>query len=107
MWYATVLPQELQILSLSTVFPSPADTVFGTFVRSRLQYLAAMPNIALRVAAPVPVLDYANYRRRFFRLRDVPWHGLEGALPVMRPRWLYPPIAGGCNGWLEDRRRWA
>jgi glycosyltransferase involved in cell wall biosynthesis len=90
----------MRILSLSTVFPSPANPVFGTFVCSRLQHLAAMPDVSLRVAAPVPVLDYANYRRRFFRLWDVPWHGLEGNLPVVRPRWIYPPIAGGSNGLL-------
>ena len=72
--------------------------MFGTFVRSRLRRMAAMPNVALRVVAPFPLLDYANYRRHFLRWRGVPGEDLEGALPVMHPRWIYPPAAGGLNG---------
>jgi glycosyltransferase involved in cell wall biosynthesis len=90
----------LRILSLSTVFPNPGDPILGTFVHSRLRYMAAMPGIDLRVVAPIPILDYPNYRHRLIRLGGTPLHRADGGLNVMHPRWIYPPAAGGLNGVL-------
>lgn len=91
----------LKVLSLSTVFPNPADPNFGLFVRARLQTVAAFRDeVEVRVVAPVPVLDYGNYRTRLLRLGDTPRQRIDGPLEVLHPRWLYPPLAGAANPWF-------
>jgi glycosyltransferase involved in cell wall biosynthesis len=91
---------QLRILSLSTVFPNQEDPILGTFVQSRLRNIAALPGVDLRVVAPIPLLDYTNFRHRLFRLGGVPWHSTGGGLDIRHPRWVYPPVVGGLNGLL-------
>ena len=83
---------DTKILSLSTVFPRPAEEQLGPFVRHRLQALAGL--MSVRVVAPVPCFDYAARR---FAAPAGPKVREDGALRVYHPRWFYPPGAGSTS----------
>lgn len=86
-------PREpLRILSLSTGYPGPLDPVSGTFVRARLQQVAAGAEIC--VVAPVPYFDYARRKRAAGAAAS----RVDGALRILSPRWFYPPFGGAWNG---------
>ena len=79
--------RRLNILSLSTVYPSSLDPGLGLFVRDRLAHMARLENV--KVIAPLPVIDYQL--RRVLRRASIPQSCQEGPLEVLRPSWLYPP----------------
>jgi teichuronic acid biosynthesis glycosyltransferase TuaC len=79
----------MRILSLSSVYPNPAEPGLGLFVRSRLLHMA--DSAALKVIAPVPLLDYSGPRRTLFRGRAFPFTRQDGPIEVFHPRWLFPP----------------
>ena len=83
----------MNILTISTVFPNPAHTNFGLFVRARLEHMGRLASI--RVLAPVPLVDY-RLRELHFRSR-IPRCRNDGTLTVYHPRWLYPPAGGFLN----------
>ncbi len=80
------------MLSVSTVFPNPAEENLGLFVRNRLQHLAAL--LPVRVVAPVAVIDYAA---RKLTNGTIPAHRRDDALEVDYPRWFYPPLGNAAN----------
>ena len=84
-----------RVLSLSTEFPNPSEPGKGLFVRSRLEAVAA--RTSLFVVSPVAGLDYANPHRDLLAARRIPRERTEGNLPVLHPRWLYPPRGGWTN----------
>jgi teichuronic acid biosynthesis glycosyltransferase TuaC len=79
----------MKILSLSSVYPNPAEPGLGLFVRSRLQHVAASTEV--KVIAPIPILDYSNPSKRIFRPRTFPIARWDGPVEVFHPRWLFPP----------------
>lgn len=85
----------MRILSLSLVYPNPAEPGLGLFVRSRLQHVAQ--GAELKVIAPVPITDYSNPAGRRLRGRDVPFSREDGAVEVLHPRWAYPPAGTPLN----------
>lgn len=92
----------LRVLSVCSVFPSPAEPVRGIFVRSRLQHMAAEAQIC--VLSPAALVDYARLRAAPFGARGVPHRCRDGRLNVLYPRWWYPPMGGALNaGFLFAR----
>jgi teichuronic acid biosynthesis glycosyltransferase TuaC len=90
--------RRLRLLSLSSVFPNPAEPELGIFVRSRLEHMSRDAEII--VIAPVPVVDYARINLRKFGWigsKDIPRSRQDGSIQVMHSRWLYPPRAGALN----------
>jgi len=86
----------IKILSLSCVFPNPAEPGLGLFVRSRLQSVAA--RVAVKVISPVPLLDYWRARdNRHIWHREIARQRQDGNLEVFHPSWLYPPFGGALN----------
>jgi len=87
----------LRILSLSCVYPNPAEPELGMFIQRRLQHLARI--VEVKVVAPVPVLDYASPSGKRFRFssHDCPTSWQDGMIPVIHPRWAYPPFGGVLN----------
>jgi glycosyltransferase involved in cell wall biosynthesis len=79
----------IRVLSLSCVFPNPAQPVFGTFVCSRLRRLGEL--LECKVVAPVPMYDYSQTGARWIGKRGIPPYRQEGPLEVLHPRWFYPP----------------
>lgn len=87
---------KLQVLTLTTVYPSLIEPAIGTFVRTRVEHMAALSDV--KVLAPVPVINYGRGLTEF--RRRVPRQYWEGAVEVIRPRWFYPPAAGAWNGFF-------
>jgi teichuronic acid biosynthesis glycosyltransferase TuaC len=89
-----------RILSLSCVFPNPADPGFGLFVRARLNRLAQAAEV--KVIAPIARIDFAT-RPRFGR-RGIPFRRRDGDLEILHPAWTYPPGGFAINPVLLFQR---
>ncbi|HKW98482.1 MAG TPA: glycosyltransferase [Bryobacteraceae bacterium] len=86
----------IKILTLSTVYPNPAEPAMGVFVRSRLQHMAALADVMVLVPESI-----ASYRRRLVNWkRRAPARSCDEGLEILRPRWFYPPGAGPWNAWF-------
>lgn len=86
----------LRILTLSTLFPDASRPNFGIFVERQTQGLAALPDVAVKVVAPVglppfPLAMASRYRALSALPQREGWHGLD----VYRPRFTNIP---GTNG---------
>ncbi len=76
----------MNILSLSSVFPNPAEPGLGLFVRSRLSDLSRHANV--KVIAPIAAL---NPKGKVACPRTGPWVRTDGLMEVFHPRWAFPP----------------
>ena len=79
----------MKILSLSLVYPNPAEPGLGLFVRSRLQAMAE--STAVKVIAPIPVIDYSDPKGKLLQSRTFPLSRWDGPIEVFHPRWVFPP----------------
>jgi len=91
----------LRVLTLSTLFPDATRPNFGVFVERQTLGLAAHPNVALRLVAPIGLPPWPLSRHSRFRgFAAVPleedWKGLN----TLRPRFLALP---GIDGRLHGR----
>lgn len=92
------MSERIRILSLSTVFPNPTEPGCGIFVSRRLEALASLPDgPEIKVLAPIQVMDYGNWRHRFWRARGVKRRRQQGPLDVRHLRWWYPPMRSILN----------
>jgi teichuronic acid biosynthesis glycosyltransferase TuaC len=85
----------VNILSFTLVYPNPAESGLGLFVRARLQQMGR--NAAIKVIAPVPLLDYLHPTQKLRPRSAIPLHRPDGQLDVYHPRWLYPPLGTPLN----------
>src|SRR5947199_9795478 len=90
----------VRVLSLSTVFPRPAEENLGIFVRSRLERVAQL--LTVKVVAPAPLFDYAA--RGGKKTPPLPPQRQDENLEVFYPRWFYPPYGGVLNAWFLAAR---
>jgi glycosyltransferase involved in cell wall biosynthesis len=75
------------------MYPNPAETGLGVFVRTRIHHMAKLAEV--RVFAPVALVD------RHRRGGRIPGRRADGGIAVEHPRWLYPPGLAGMNPlWL-------
>ena len=86
----------LRILTLSTLFPDASRPNFGVFVERQTIGLAAHPDVALQVVAPIGVPPFPlSLASRYRPLRALPkaeeWKGLT----LHRPRFANVPGTGG------------
>jgi teichuronic acid biosynthesis glycosyltransferase TuaC len=86
----------LRVMTLSTLFPDATRPNFGVFVERQTLGLAAHPDVALTVAAPVglppwPLSGHMHYRALAGLPARETWKGLD----VHRPRFLAVPGTGG------------
>jgi len=79
----------MKVLSLSLVYPNPAEPGLGLFVRSRLQAMAE--SACIKVIAPIPVVDYSNPKGKLLHSRTFPLRRWDGPVEVFHPRWVFPP----------------
>ena len=86
----------LRVLTLSTLFPDASRPNFGVFVERQTLGLAAHPEVALTVVAPIGVPPWPFSRRGHYRgFAAVPeWERRKG-LEVHRPRFPVLPGTGG------------
>ncbi len=83
------------MLSLSCVFPNPAEPGLGPFVLSRLSAVGKLA--AVNVIAPTPVYDYSNPKGRIYNPRTFPAVRVDGPLKILHPRWIFPPLGTPLN----------
>ena len=86
----------LRVLTLSTLFPDASRANFGVFVERQTLGLAAHPDVALTVVAPVglppwPLSRHPRYRALAALPARETWQGLD----VHRPRFTVLPGTGG------------
>jgi teichuronic acid biosynthesis glycosyltransferase TuaC len=91
----------LRVLTLSTLFPDAARPRLGPFVERQTLGLAAHPNVALRVIAPIglppwPLKLHPHYRP----LANLPEREMWKGLHVHRPRFFHLP---GSEGRFDTR----
>src|SRR5215475_8996561 len=77
------------IISISSVYPNPAEPGLGLFVRSRLLHMAALAE--LLVVSPVAAIDYSNPERSWFRNLRLASHRKDLGVEVFHPKWIFPP----------------
>ena len=86
----------MRIVTLTSLFPNPAQPTHGLFVAERLRHLLDSGRIEARIVAPVPWFPFKHERfGQYARFASVPrtsqWQGRE----VRHPR--YPVVPG--PGW--------
>jgi glycosyltransferase involved in cell wall biosynthesis len=88
----------LRVLTISTLYPDRVRPRFGGFVARQTEALAAQPEVAVQVAAPLG-LPIAPLRRADHRaLAGLPLCEMRGGLPVARRRFTtWPGPAGRGN----------
>jgi len=87
----------VKILVCTTLFPNPQEPNKGTFLAQRVRHLAALPEVELRIVAPVPWFPDLGVLRRFerwHRFARVPREEHHEGIPVLHPRFLVTPRVG-------------
>jgi len=86
----------LRVLTLSTLFPDASRPDFGVFVERQTLGLAALPDVTVKVVAPIglPVwpLGHLPGHRAF---ASVPLHETWKGLDIWRPRFVTVPATSG------------
>jgi teichuronic acid biosynthesis glycosyltransferase TuaC len=82
----------LRILTLATLFPDSTRPAFGIFVERQTRALAVLPDIQLKLIAPLamppfPLSLHPHYAHRAALPLREDWHGLD----VLRPRFRHMP----------------
>jgi teichuronic acid biosynthesis glycosyltransferase TuaC len=86
----------LRVLTLSSLFPDAGRGTFGVFVERQTLGLAALPDVALQVVAPVGVPPWPLSRHPHYRtLAELPAREEHKGLIVHRPRF---PVLPGTSG---------
>jgi glycosyltransferase involved in cell wall biosynthesis len=85
---------KLSLLTVTTLFPNPAQPAHGMFVATRLKYLLASNVATAEVVAPVawvpPGISYPGFEN----IQRVPAQRAEDNLRIYHPRYLVVPKVG-------------
>ncbi len=81
------------VVSLSTLYPNPANPRFGTFVARSLEALASRSDWRVTVVNPlgIPPIAFGRYRA----LADLPAVAQDGGIDIYRPQFRLIPRIGG------------
>lgn len=86
----------LRVLTLSSLFPDASRPNFGVFVERQTLGLAAHPDVALKLVAPVGLPPWPLSRvGRYAELAALPRHEVWKGVPTWRPRFVNLPGTGG------------
>jgi glycosyltransferase involved in cell wall biosynthesis len=81
----------MKIVSISSMFPNPAQPISGIFVQNRLSALAKLAD--LRVISPIPYFPLIErVIPRYKERSGIPKALLDGAYPIYYPRFLSIPM---------------
>lgn len=90
------MPQQLNILTLSTLFPNATAPNFGIFVERQTAELANRPEATVTVINPVGVPPWPlSMHKRYAALTGLPDHETWRGLELYRPRFTLLPKIGG------------
>lgn len=86
----------LRILSISTLFPSPARPAFGRFVANQMRAVVARGDVELTVINPVGIPPWPLSRRGPWRAQaSGPAESTLDGVCVLHPRFTTIPLIGG------------
>ncbi|HEY0621952.1 glycosyltransferase [Sphingomonas sp.] len=86
----------LRVLTLSSLFPDASRPNFGVFVEGQMLGLAAHPDVALKLVAPLGLPPWPlGHRGRYAQLSALPQHEDWKGVETWRPRFLNLPGTGG------------
>ena len=86
----------LRVLSISTLFPSPAKPAFGKFVANQMAGVEARGDVDLVMVNPIGLPPFPLSRREpYATLARCPAQSVMGALVVHHPRFTLIPVVGG------------
>ncbi len=90
------LTPRLRVLMLSTLFPDASRPFLAPFVVRQAQALAALPDIDLRVVAPLPMPPFPfSFHPHYAERHGIPTEEVWEGLDVVRPRFNPWPLTGG------------
>lgn len=83
----------MNILSLTTLFPSRTQPVHAVFVYNRLKHVAEHPNVQgnIRIIAPIPYFPFERFIAKYAERRQIPRRDKFDNLDVFYPRFLSIP----------------
>ncbi len=85
----------MKILTLTMLYPNPAQPSFGVFVENRLRHLVASGQVESRVVAPVPWFPFSHSRFGLYgKLAQVPAVEQRHGLTIRHPRFVTIPKIG-------------
>ena len=85
----------LKVLTVTVSYPNPKEPEYSPFVQRRMREVAEFAEV--RVIAPVPLVDWSNPKRWPFEHLSTARRRQDGAIQVMHPKWLYPPLGTPLN----------
>jgi teichuronic acid biosynthesis glycosyltransferase TuaC len=88
-------PRPIRVLSLSTLFPSPARPAFGNFVAGQMRAVSARAEVALTMISPVGVPPWPLHLREPYRsFAKMPETSEVSGIPAFYPRFRTIPRIG-------------
>lgn len=87
----------LRILTLSTLFPDASRPTFAPFVERQTLGLAALPDVAVTVVAPLGLPPFARHFARYRDLAALPLRETWKGLDIHRPRFTHIPGLPQCD----------
>ncbi len=89
----------LRVLSISTLYPNPANPNFGVFVERQMQAVAKRGDVDLVMVNPVGLPPFPlSLHPRYRAVANLPEREERGGVTVLRPRFrLLPGIGGRFN----------
>lgn len=88
----------LNVLVLSSTFPSKVHPIHGVFVKERVKHVSRLPGVAVRVVSPVPYFPPLKLFSRWYVYSQVPRQETIDGLQATRPRYVLLPKVGGYFG---------
>lgn len=85
----------LRVLTLATLFPDATRPRFGPFVERQTIGLGALPDVEVRVVAPVGIPPMGKHFSRYHRLAGLLEREVWKGLTVHRPKFRHVPGTGG------------
>ncbi len=92
------MTERLKVATFTTVFPNFSEPSLGTFVRTRIHHVAVLADV--EVISPIAWMTYSGFPRRMPKLRTRAEEAAGNKVPVVHPRWFYPPAGGALNALL-------
>ncbi|AYJ87177.1 glycosyltransferase family 4 protein [Sphingomonas paeninsulae] len=85
----------LRVLTLATLFPDATRPQFGPFVERQTMELAALPDVEVRVIAPIGIPPLGRLFSRYRKLAALSAQEVWKGLTVYRPRFAHLPGVSG------------
>ena len=84
----------MRILTFTSLFPNAENPDFGIFVKNRMKAFSLLPDVELKVVAPVPWFPPVRISEKWFRYSQIPRHEVIDGIEVHHPRYLVTPKIG-------------